>query len=287
MAAELVIWINGRICDIDRASIPASDRGLLYGDGLFETMRSYAGHVFRLDAHVQRLAESAAFLQIPLPYSTDELCRTIDDLVGRDDRYIRMTLTRGPHTRTLSLQTGQQATVMIHIRELRDYPSEYHDSGMPVCIASIRRNEGSPIVRHKTLNYLDSLLARAEATERDCAEAIMLNNAGDIAEGATSNVFWSCERTVFTPSPGAGLLPGITRTVVIEMCDALGIQVKEDCFRPEALQAADEIFLTNSLMELMPVRSVDGYSPRVPAPGPITKLLLGGYRDEISRERRA
>ena len=292
MPGKAFIWINGEVKDTNDATVAALDRGLLYGDGLFETMRSYRGRVFRLNAHLERLAASAGFLRLQLPYGIAELADAVRSLVdiarasmpADGDCYLRLTLTRGPHTGPLTLDTGQAPTVIIHAKELVDYPAEYRRDGMPVCIASIRRNEGSPLPRHKTLNYLDSLLAKAEAGDRGCAEALLLNNAGELAEGATSNLFWVRDNTVHTPAVEAGLLPGITRGTVIDLCRSLQMPLKEGLFGPEELRGADEIFLTNSLMELMPVRSIDGHAPGCDVPGAVTDLLLKAYRRQVEKE---
>jgi branched-chain amino acid aminotransferase len=247
-------------------------------------MRSYGGRVFLLGEHLRRLAASASFLRLRLPYTQTQLAEAVN-LVAGGDSSIRLTVTRGQHTGSLSLETDHPPTVIIQAKPVVDYPEEYRRSGMPVCVSAIRRDEASPIVRHKTLNYLESLLARAEAAERGCGEALLLNTAGFVAEGATSNVLWVRRGEVCTPSVDAGLLAGIVRELVIRLCCAERIRVHEGLFAAGELLEADEVFLTNSLMELMPVRSIDGQEIRGGAPGPVTSRLVQAYRREVERSR--
>ena len=280
------IWIDGTVFPAQEARIPALDRGVLYGDGLFETMRSYRGHVFRIGDHLARLARSAQALRIPLQYSTSDLAGAISGLLDGTDQYIRLTLTRGVHPGTLGLDTGQPPMVMIHAKPFAGCGDALRE-GVRLCIADARRNEASPAVRHKTLNYLDSLLARSEAAGRGCTEALMLNTSGMIAECAASNIFWVRDKVVQTPAVEAGLLPGITRGVVIELCRELGLPVSEGRFPPADIYASGEAFLTNSLMQVAPVLSIEDWRPPAGAPGPVTQQIMQAYQQAVTREQPA
>lgn len=288
-------FLNGCFLGEDEASVSIFDRGLLYGDGLFETLRTYGpygssvwtrGKAFRLEAHLQRLAQSAAFLQIPLPFKKDEIKEALRELLRRNglsEAYVRITLTRGRLTGRLDLH-AKEPTLLIVTREFEPYPARLYREGMKAIISRTRRSPSSPVIQHKTLNYLPNILARAEALQSGADEAIFLNTAGFLTEATVSNLFLVKEGEVFTPPVSAGLLPGITRAVVLEICHRNSIPSREKNLRPRELARADEAFLTNSLMEIMPLCFVKGRPIGNGRVGGVTRRLRRLYRGAVKRE---
>lgn len=277
------VWLDGGLVERDAAAIPAFDRGLLHGYGLFETMRSYGGRVFRLEEHYRRLAEGASTIHIGLPLSLEELRAAIDVLLERNalpDARIRLTVTAGPVP-----EAGEaRPTIMLFTTPLTDYPPELYERGMSAVTSAIRRNEISPLSRVKSLNYLDNLLAREEALRRGADHAILLNTRGLVAEGSSSNVFVVDGETLLTPDLASGALPGITRAVVIEIAPQAGLTVRERQVAPETLSGAEEAFLTGSVMGIMPLTRLDGAPIGSGRPGPKATLLRRLYADLVERE---
>ena len=274
------VYLNGELVAAERATLPALDRGLLYGYGLFETMRSYGGRVFRLAEHYRRLAAGAELLAIPIPMTLAALEEAADATLARNglaDAYVRLTLTAGP-------SGAGGPSVVLFTREVTEYPLELRERGMAAVVSGVRRNETSPLARVKSLNYLDNLLAREEARRSGSGEALLLNTRGFVAEGAASNIFIARNGTLLTPAVEAGALPGITRQVVMELAGEERIGVEEANVTLPDLLGAGEAFLTNSLMEVIPLVSVDGRPVGSGRPGPLTERLARRYRDLVARE---
>ena len=273
------VYLNGELVAAEQAALPALDRGLLYGYGLFETMRSYSGRVFRLAEHYRRLEAGAELLAIPVPLTLAALEEAVDTTLARNGlagAYVRLTVTAGPD--------GGRASVLLTAREVTEYPPELHRRGMAAVVSAVRRNETSPLARVKSLNCLDNLLAREEARRSGAGEALLLNTREFIAEGAASNVFLVRNGTLVTPGVEAGALPGITRQAVLELAGEEGIEVVETSLALAELAGAGEAFLTNSVMEVMPLVSVDGRPVGPGSPGPLTERLARRYRDLVARE---
>ncbi len=274
-----VVYLNGEFVARDEARVSAFDRGFLYGDALFETVRAYGGVPFPLDEHLARIADSARELGIPLP-GGDELAGAVRALIQRNglgDAYVRITVSRGIHAGTLAPDEPGEPTVLIEARKLHPYPPELYEQGAKLTVSSFTHDSASRIRRHKTTSYITSVLAKREAKERGADEALLLDGAGHVAEGATSNVFCVVRGNLVTPPLDMNVLPGVTRAAVIRLARDAGIDVSETRFGMAELAGADEVFITNSLMELMPVRTVD--ESRVPAcPGQVTFDLAERYR---------
>ena len=220
------VFVNGELVRGPEARVSALDRGLLQGYGLFETMRSYGGHVFRLEEHHQRLCEGATLLALEVPLSLTALREAIGAVLegnGLADAYLRLTLTAGPVLEVTEEADPSQAQVILFARELTDYPEALYRRGMAAVISRVRRNETSPLSRVKSLSYLENLLAREEARREGADEAILLNSHGLVAEGSASNVFLIRGEELLTPSIRSGALPGITRQVVLELAPAVGL----------------------------------------------------------------
>jgi branched-chain amino acid aminotransferase len=281
------VFLNGDIIEESAARIAVGDRGLLLGDGLFESMRAYRGKVFRLAAHLQRLRASAAFLRFTVPCADEQIERSISELLRLNscaEGYVRVTLTRGASVRGLRLDSAGPATLLIQARPIQPPPEEQYRNGAKLIIGTARQNSANPLARHKTTSYLLYLLARQEAADAGANGAILLNEEGQVAEESVSNVFLARGGGLLTPPAHCGLLPGITRGAVMELARADGIRVEERPITAGQLFDAEEMFLTNSLMEIMPVRSVDRRTLGAATPGPITKRVQGLYRAAVEGE---
>ena len=277
------MFLNGRFVERREAAAPALDRGLLYGYGLFETMRSYGGRVFRLEEHYRRLCEGAAVLDLPPPaFALDDLRVAIDALLrenGLEDARIRLTVTAGPEN-----GDGQ---VLLVATALTDYPQELYERGMAAVTSAIRRNETSPLSRVKSLNCLDNILAREDARRRGADHAILLNTRGFVAEGSASNVFLVSDGRLLTPGIESGALPGITRAAVIELAREAGIACAEGEVEATTLASAAEAFLTNSILGVMPLTRLDGRAVGGGRPGPTTRAISRLYDQAVAQETAA
>jgi branched-chain amino acid aminotransferase group I len=280
------IYVNGELIERESAAVSALDRALLYGYGLFETMRSYGGRVFRLRQHHRRLCEGASLLGIAVPLSLHDLADAVEAVLARNeltDAYLRLTLTAGPAP---PHATGPQ-TVALFARPLADYPEELYHRGMAAVVGDVRRNETSPLSRVKSLNYLDNLLAREAARRAGADEAILLNTRGFVAEGGASNVFLLIDGRLLTPSVESGALPGITRQAVLELAAEAALVALETELTRSAFDEASEAFLTNSVMEVMPLTRLNARSIGSGHPGPVTERLRGMYAQLVLGETSA
>jgi branched-chain amino acid aminotransferase len=275
-----VVYLNGRIVEPSEARVSAFDRGFLYGDALFETMRAYGGRIFRLQQHLDRLNTSATFLGFDLSMPAEPFSGAVTRTLAAStlaDAYVRLTVTRGTG-RGLMPAARDSATVMIEVRPLSPYPARLYEQGAQVIISRYRRDESSPLSNHKITNYLTAILAKREAAAAHCDDALLLNNRGDVAEATVSNVFVVKNGRIVTPPVSAGILPGITRATIMEICRQSSISLSEASLSLDELLAADEVFLTNSLMEIMPVRRVADRPIGAGTPGPVTLDLQEQYR---------
>lgn len=284
-----LIWHDGQIFPPEDTRCSCLDRGRLYGDGLFETTRAYHGKIFRLDAHLVRLMAGAKQIYLQLSMATEELRDAVREPLaasGLPDAYVRLTVTRGVggHHSELDASTP---SVTIWVRPLSGYPTQLYERGMSAVLASARRNEYSPLSNLKTVNYLENILARAEARRGDADEALFLNTSGQLAEAAASNLFIVEGDRVLTPPIEAGILPGITRACVLELCATEGIRFTETPVELQQLREAAEAFLTGSIMEVMPLTSFAGKAISSGQPGEITRQLQQAYRDLVDEETKA
>ena len=281
------IYLNGELVQQEEAALSVLDRGLLYGYGLFETMRSYGGHVFRPEEHYRRLCEGAARLAMDLPLSLSDLADAVHAVLERNemtDAYLRLTLTAGALPSGGASGAHGDATVVLFAGTLSEYPPALYRRGMAAVTSAVRRNETSPLSRVKSLNYLDNLLAREDARRRDAEEAILLNTRGFVAEGSASNVFLVREERLITPSIESGALAGITRQAVLELASSVGLEAVQSEVESSAFWGAAEAFLTNSVMEVMPLTRLDGRPIGSGRPGPATKELRRLYQEMVVRE---
>jgi branched-chain amino acid aminotransferase len=275
------VWMNGRFIDDRNAKVPIYDRGFLYGDSVFETMRSYGGRVFKLEDHLSRMFAAFKVIGMPAPYSKPFIARAVNGLLERNrlkDAYVRVQVTRGEGRFGITYKDDFRPNVVIVAKHFEGYPPSTHSKGLSARVVTLRLNELSPVSRIKSGNFLPYVMARFEAKKSGADEAILLNTKGDVAEAATSNVFLVKRGSLVTPHPDSGILPGITRGAVIGLARRLGLKVAERRVARRELHSADEIFLTNSLAELIPVASIDRKKVSSGLPGPVTKLLHLQYR---------
>ncbi len=276
-----LIFLNDKIVKDTEGLLSTLDRGFLYGDGLFETLRAYEKKPFRLEDHVTRISNSAQYFDISFHYTFHQIQQIIEQLLAENnlnDAYIRMTLSRGLGVNGL-ISTGTcTPTFVIHAKPLAAYPASLYKTGVSLITSHIRRSTTCPISCHKTLNFLTNYLIKREASEKGAHDALILNTDNYVAECAVSNIFVVEKSTVITPSLKANVLPGITRKIVLELCKENGIHASEELFELERILGADEVFVTNSLMEIMPVSKIDGHTVGEFIPGTITKLLHDKYK---------
>lgn len=274
-------WIDGEVMDAAAARVPVLDHGLLYGDGVFEGIRAFGRRVFRLGDHLARLRTSAAAIGLALPMDEAALqgvvCDTLRAL-GLDDAYVRLVVTRGVGALGVDPATCPAPRVFCIAAEARIFPPETLAAGLSLATVSWRR-PGFDVIdpRVKSLNYLNSALAKLEARRAGADEALLLNAAGTIAEASVANVFAVAGRELRTPPPTDGCLEGVTRRTLLEVAPSLGFTGVERTLSRTDLVAADEVFLTGTGAGIVPVRSLDGQPIGAGAPFPVAERLRTAY----------
>jgi branched-chain amino acid aminotransferase len=272
-----VVNLNGELVGKEKATVNVYDHGLLYGDGVFEGIRFYGGKVFRHHEHIERLYESARHILLEIPWPRDRMLAEVEKTVkasGLTDGYIRLVVTRGIGNLGLDPRSCPKPEMIVIVDTISLYPAKCYDEGLEIITSSIIRAHPNTISpRVKSLNYLNNILARIEANRAGCHEALMLNHLGDVAECTADNVFVVKHGLVRTPPLNAGILEGVTRNVVIELAKAAGLEVQEIALTRHDVYAADELFLTGTGAEVVPVVKVDGRTIGTGVPGPITKTL--------------
>jgi branched-chain amino acid aminotransferase len=286
----LKVWIDGKLYDKDDAKVSVYDHGLLYGDGVFEGIRVYGGRVFESAAHVDRLYASAKAIRLTIPLTRDQVRAAMEETVRANnfrDCYMRLVVTRGVGYLGLNPNKCPTPTVIVITDTIDMYPKEMYEKGMAVITASVIRNHPNALSpRIKSLNYLNNILAKIEAVDAGVPEAIMLNHEGNVAECTGDNIFIVRGGVVLTPGTADGILEGITRKVIIELCHKLGVACFEKTLQRHDLYIADECFLTGSAAEVIPVTKIDGRPIGDGQPGPVTRKLLEAFHRHV-REYRA
>jgi branched-chain amino acid aminotransferase len=275
------IFIDGKYYSERDAKVSVFDHGLLYGDGVFEGIRAYHGHVFKLKEHVDRLFYSAKAILLELPMSHAQLMKATVETCRANklrDGYIRLVVTRGVGTLGLNPRTCKKPSVIIIADKIQLYPPEYYQRGLDIITVPTVRNLHSALnPAIKSLNYLNNILAKIEANNAGVEEAVMLNAEGFVAECTGDNLFIVKNRALFTPPLSAGALYGITRQTVVELAEEAGLKVSEPNLTRYDLFNADECFLTGTGAELIPVVKIDGRVIGTGKPGPITRRLEEDY----------
>jgi branched-chain amino acid aminotransferase len=279
-------YLNGQLLSHTEAKVSVADGGLLYGDGLFETMRIYAGRPYLLKQHLQRLKTGAAYLEIPLE-DTGKINTAVEQVIEANavtEGSLRLTLTGGGRRVVLWPRTPQiKPTLLITVKKTVPYPEHLYHSGYRAVLVSFPRNESSPLAKIKSLNFTEYMLGKREALRNDCDEGIFLNTKGELTEGTTSNLFIYDGKTLMTPEADCGLLPGISRAETLRLArEKLAVPVAEKILYRKDLEQAVEAFLTASIIELMPLIGVNGKNIGAGVPGPLTTALLSVYRQQTT-----
>ncbi len=289
---ELYYHVDGSLVPASKATVSVRDRGFMYGDGAFETLRAYGGDVFRWDSHADRLDETCTILQLDHGLSRETLKQRIDDTLDANnltDAYVKLAITRGVQSGKLTPQPTSDPTVVVYVSSLPRGGKEstpVWDGPATLQTVKTKRipNNALP-ARAKTHNYLNGILARLELRVSDADEAVMIDQDGFVAEGATSNLFFVDDNALKTPSLEGPVLPGITRQTVIELAESESIPVETGRYRPDDLRSADEVFVTNSTWEIRPVDRVDGISiGEAAGAGPVTTLLSILYDRQVESQ---
>ena len=281
-----IVFLNGKFVPEDRAVVSVFDRGFLYGDGLFEVVRVGNGRLFRWAQHLERFLHGAAQLNICLPFSPDDMEKAATQLIKKNklpEALLRLSLSRGVGARGYSPRGADSPTFVMTLHpapkvEVKNPPR------WKLVTASNRLPAGDPLARFKNANKLPQILARAEADAAGADEALLLNTAGRVVEGTTSNLFWVNKETVCTPPLAAGILPGVTREVVLEICRALKFPTKEAAPRPGQLLSAQGVFLSMSSWGIVEAVGLDGRKLRRAA---CVKTIRGAYEKLLQAETRA
>ena len=280
---SLKVYVNGKLYDKEDARISVYDHGLLYGDGVFEGIRSYAGKVFRLDEHLDRLWDSAKAIWLEIPVSKRQMAEAIEHTLaanGIADGYVRVVVTRGCGTLGLEPEKCSNPQVIIIADRISLYPDELYEKGLEIITVSTVRNHPAAVdPRIKSLNYLNNILAKIEGMQAGCIEALMLNHKGEVAECTADNIFLARRGRLLTPPTEAGALEGITRAEVIRLGRDAGIEVREVPMTKHDVYIADECFLTGTAAEVVPVVKVDSRTIGDGTPGPITRDLMKRFHE--------
>ena len=284
------IYIDGKYYSKDKAKISVYDHGLLYGDGIFEGIRVYDGNIFRLDAHIERLYESAKTIMLRIPLTPDEMkeaCVTTVKKTKLTDCYIRLMVTRGVGDLGLDPRKCPKATVIIIVDKIKMFPDEYYTKGLEVITVPTTRNMAESInPKIKSLNYLNNVMAKIEANNVGAPEGILLNSQGYVTEGTGDNIFILKDGVLQTPPTSDGALAGITRSSVIRMAHQLGFECEKKTLTRHDLYNAEECFLTGTAAELIPVVKIDGRVIGTGKPGPLFKQMLTQFRKNVKVDGR-
>jgi len=284
---EAKIYIDGKFYSEANAKVSVFDHGLLYGDGIFEGIRFYDARVFRLEQHFERLWNSARSICLDIPMTRQEMTEALLETIRQNhlrDGYIRLVVTRGVGNLGLNPEQCKNPSVIIIVATIALYHEDFYRKGLSiVTVATRRSNPASLNPAVKSLNYLNNVMARIEANLASADEALMLNDAGNVAECTADNVFIITHGQIFTPPITAGALKGITRSVVFDIAGEFEIKVIEADFTRHDIFVADECFLTGTAAEIVPVIKADGRSIGNGKPGPITTRIIARFR-EMTRE---
>lgn len=282
------IFLNEQLVDRSEAKISVFDHGLLYGDGIFEGIRLYDGCIFKLEEHLERLEYSAKAIMLDLPWSREEISAAVCETCranGLQDGYIRLVVTRGVGSLGLSIKNCDTPQLIVIADKIQLYPEEFYEKGLEIITVPTRRISPAalpPTV--KSLNYLNNILAKIEAQHLGYHEAIMLNDQGYVAECTGDNVFVVHKGELVTPSASAGALKGITRDTVLEIADELGVPWRESNLTRYDIWVSEELFLSGTAAEIIPIVKVDARPIGNGEPGEVTAQFLEQFRQRVARE---
>ncbi len=279
----MIVFLNGQFVPAAQAVVPINDRGFMYGDGLFETLRVCGGRPFRLAQHLERMMRGADFLKIKCPFTPKELQNISEQLIERNqlsEAILRVMLTRGPGERGYAPNGDGKPTVVMTLHAAPSLDAEKAIEWSLVT-SSFRISATDPLASFKTMNKLTHVMALLEATEQGADEALLINTNGEVAEAASGNLFWVYQDKICTVPTGRGVLPGITRAVVLEICQTLGLQTNKRVIKPEALRNSEGIFVTQSALGIVPVIAIDG---EMVTPSPLVDQIAHVYNEMLTKE---
>jgi len=279
----MFVFLNGQFLPETEAVVPINDRGFMYGDGLFETMRVVGKRPFRMAQHLERMTRGADFLKIKCPFTPKVLEKFAGQLIEKNeihDTILRVTLTRGPGERGYSPKNAGTPTIVMTMHTAPSLNAEKAIEWSLVT-SSFRIPAADPLASFKTMSKLTHVMARIEATEKGADEALLINTNGEVAEAAGGNLFWVYQDKICTVPTGRGVLPGITRAVVLEICQTLGLQTNKRVIKPEGLRNSEGIFVTQSTLGIVPVIAFDG--ERV-TPSPLVDQIVRAYNEMLTKE---
>jgi branched-chain amino acid aminotransferase len=285
---SMLVYVNGKFVHKEKASVSVFDHGFLYGDGIYETLRAYHGKLFLLSKHLSRLKHSADAISLKLPLSIDKIGEALYETLNVNkltEAYVRIHLSRGPGEIGLDPALSHAPTMIIVTQPFRDYPPEFYEYGVAAAVVKTRRNHPlaiSPDI--KSTNFLNNILAKMESLKAGAYEGIMLNWEGHVAEGTISNIFTVKNGVLYTPDLSTGILEGVTRGLVLHLARKDHIPTKETRLKPRDLSDADECFITNTTVEVMPVTRIDGSAVGNGKPGPVTAALRAAYQREVAKD---
>jgi branched-chain amino acid aminotransferase len=291
-------WFNGQLVDEDSPHVSLRDTGLLHAAGVFTTMRATGGRVFRLERHLQRLRKSSEALFVPLQHSDADLASAVDDVLRQNDltdARLRLTVTRGQSVQDPLHGTHLTPNCFLTATDLQPYPAQYYEQGLTVMLSDEQKlNPYDQQAGHKTLNYFSRLAALREAVRRGAGEALWFNVHNYLQSASVANVFLVTGGALVTPPtpeelrdpavaqacpyPKSNILPGVTRETVLDLARAAGLDVRLAAVNVNQLLEADEVFLTNSIMEVMPVARIEQHQVGPTPPGPLTRRLMDAYQ---------
>jgi branched-chain amino acid aminotransferase len=287
MEKELFVYVDGRFIEKSKATVSVFDHGLLYGDGIFEGVRAYGGSVFRLEQHIARLYDSAKSIHVKIPLTKHEMTEAVLETLRKNhlkDAYIRLVVTRGSGDLGVDPGLCKQPTIFIITEPMATAPGSKEPRVVSLIVASIRRDSVDSTTHEvKSLNYMNSILAKIEANNAGANDAILLDRRGFVSEATVTNVFIVKDGKVSTPSTAAGILHGITRNRIIELCSDHGINVSERDITPFELTTADEVFLVGTKSEVLAVGSISGVKIGTGGPGQLTRKLYQEFGKVVQR----
>ena len=288
MSEALKIWLDGEIVDKSEAKISVFDHGLLYGDGIFEGIRFYNNRVFKLEEHIDRLVQSARAIMLNLPWSHQEICEATVDTIkanGLTDGYVRLVITRGSGGLGLNPYLCETPSMFIIASAIQLYPEEHYENGLELITCATRRpTPASLSPQVKSLNYLNNVMAKIECIKAGVLEGLMLNEQGYVAECTGDNIFVISDGVIYTPPISDGALDGITRATIFELCESIGIEIKEKTLTRYDVYTCDEAFLTGTAAEVIPCVGLDDRKIGDGKPGAVSKELVTAFRELANSE---
>jgi len=285
---SMLIFINGNMVGEEDANVSVFDRGFLYGDGVFETLRSYKGVIFHIDNHIDRLFESANAIYLRIPFTREYLSEVLYKTLRENnlmEAYLRLMITRGEGEPGLNIDGCTNPGIIVIPKAFNGYPEKTYTEGISAAIVKTRRIPPSALNPSiKSLNFLNNIMARIEARKLDASEGIMLSTEGYVAEGTVCNIFIIKNGIIKTPALSVGILNGVTRSIVIGLATKNNLTILEQPFPPDEIYDADECFITSTLYEVMPVTKINGRSLGNGKPGVFTKRLLQYFRLNVMQD---